>query len=110
VIEFDSVSVLREWDIPANDSPLGLRGDALLVALVWFDDSIVIDSMQVPVLAVLSDGRIRVERLGGSLPPARSIDCPPHAREANSDFWSCFAYIDMRSGKTRRLGYNGVCT
>lgn len=110
VIEFDDTAVVRTWTFPANEVPRGIRGQALLHVAIWFPDSVTLDSASLPMIEILPDGLLHVERLGGSLPEPAVIPCPPFAVEQGSDFWMCREFVDLSSHARRRLGYNGVCT
>ena len=110
VIEFDSARIIQSWPFPANETPIGVRDDALLLSAVWFHDSLKVDSASLPLLAVRPDGSLRVERVGTSLPQPALVTCPPFAIEKKSDYWRCFEFVDLVSHTKRRLGYNGPCT
>lgn len=110
VIEYDDTRIVREWSTPANDRPLGIVGDALVMALEWFAQDIPVDSSRLPVLYVRPDGSLQVARGAPGRSVASLEDCPRHAMEPRSDFWSCYVFRDLASGKPRRLGFNEVCT
>lgn len=110
VVEYDESDIIGEWVIPANEVPRAIRGDALVLPVLWYPDSVVVDSATLPVLLVEPDGTLRLGKDARRIGWPSTEDCPDHAASARSDFWACHVFVDQRSGQRRRLAFNGICT
>lgn len=97
-VEFSaSGQILTVWAIPVDMSVVGVDGDSILVA--DRGRTLAIDSERHIRRRTAISGQIGV--------PAK---CPLKKVFGNSDYARCETFVDDRTKKRRKIGFEGVCT
>ena len=106
VFEFNpSGEVINEWWVPVDSVVFEISGDELLIPMEVGREA---DTSRV-YLAIRPQGVIGVTAFHEA--PARDlIECPRFQDLPASDSRWCWEMVDKRSGRARRIAYDGPCT
>jgi hypothetical protein len=90
--------VVRRWAMPVDFSPMGVRGDSIVVQLgqsrLWLD----------------LNGNISTVEENIAIPHPEAAQCDKLREFGNSAYARCWRYRDLQNGHPRVLAYEGVCT
>lgn len=99
VVEFDRAGNVRNrWVAPVDMSLVGISGSRVLL------------SDRDRTLSVDFNRTVRLHEKKVEFTPYAPASCPLQKVFGKSDYAFCAAFQDLQTGRTRRLGFEGVCT
>lgn len=111
VAEFDDTAIIRRWSFPANETPIGIRGNEVLASLAPYSNWSRPDSSGIPVLAISPDGSLSAALVRDSvLSDATVFKCPDFVVVPRSSYTLCGEFVDVGSRAKRRLRHEGTCS